>query len=149
MAKHTIALKGEYTRKERICGSGAITPGMLLELQSDNTVLPHGTAGGFVNRWFALENDLVGKGVGDPATASTDDYASDETVQIAAFEPGAEAYALLKSGQNVAIGTFLVSDGAGRLQAASSAGADEGLVGVALEAVNAAGGAARIKIEVL
>ena len=147
MAK-TIALKGDFIRKEAVAG-GAITPGMLVQGFPGSTVV-HGTAAGNARKAFALENDLVGKGV-------TDAYASGETVQVGVFASGAEVYAILNTGQNVtAIGTALVSAGNGRLQAFVPINTDasnvpiptDNIVAYALEAVNATSAAARIKVEV-
>lgn len=129
MAHHTIALKGPYIRKEQTA-SGAVTPGM--------TVNVAGAAGGNLRKAFALENDLVGEGIDDA-------YEDGDLMQVGVFPPGAEVYALLASGQNVAAGDSLEADSAGRLTAAASGGV---VIAFATEAVNAAAAVARIIIEV-
>ena len=144
----TISLKGEAVRKEAVAG-GAITPGMLVQ-GYPGAVVVHAVAAGNARAHFALENDLIGGAVAD-------DYASGDTVQIGAFAPGAEVFAILASGQNVtAVGTALVSAGNGRLEAfvpLNTSASDvtiptDNIVAYALEAVNATSAAARIKVEV-
>jgi len=128
----TILLMGEPNRKERDAAA-AITPGDLVELTSSDTVQRHSTAGGRVGiRWFAVENDIAGDDI-------THDYAADEVVQIHSARPGDEILARLADGQNVSIGDFLSSNGAGRLQLvspdSSAFDAEEtSIVAVALEA---------------
>ncbi len=128
----TILLKGEPNRKERDAAA-AITPGDLVEITSSDTVQVHSVAGGRVGlRWFAVENDIAGDDI-------THAYATGEVVQVHAAKPGDEVLARLADGENVAIGDFLSSNGAGRLQRVtldSSAfdAVDTSIVAVALEA---------------
>lgn len=149
---NTIALKGDYIRKERVAAV-AVVPGMLVEIKSAaDTVQPHSVANGFAQKAFALENDLIGRGVGDPAGSTATDrqeYAIGETVQYGVFQRGAEVNAILASGQNVSEGTVLTSNGAGKLVACGSPGTNDDPVCIALEAVNASSANKRIKVEVL
>lgn len=143
---NTITLKGTPIRKEGVTDE-AVTPGHLVELGGSNDVQKHSTAGGNSQRAFALENDLVGDDIADA-------YDSGDTVQYGVFPAGGEVYALLAYGENVSKGAFLESDGNGALQAHVADSSDvqtEGLVGIALEAVNntTTDSEARIKIEVL
>lgn len=142
--RKTIALKGDFIRKERVA-AGPITPGELIELASATTVQAHSTPGGNAPKAFALENDLVGDGIDDA-------YGAGDTVQYGVFQRGAEVYALLAHGENVNPGDPLESDGNGALQAHTAIGSGvqvDAIVGYALEAVNNTSGAdARIKIEV-
>src|SRR5512146_373652 len=139
MASNTIQLKGDIVRKERVAAV-AVVPGMLVEIKaSANTVQPHSTANGFAQAAFALENDLIGRGIGDPAgstAADREEYAIGEQVQYGVFQRGAEVNAVLKSGQNVAEGAFLTSGGDGTLVACGSPGTNDYPVAIALAAVN-------------
>ena len=151
MANNTIALKGEYTRKEAEA-SEAVTPGELVEFGGSNDIQKHSTAGGNARAAFALENDLVGEGIDD-------DYDSGDRLQYGVFRQGAEVYALLATGAASAVsvskGSPVESAGDGTVQnwatAAEATPVEvDNLVGYALESVdNSAGGSeARIKIEV-
>lgn len=139
---NTIALKGDFIRKEGEASS-IITPGELVEWGGANDLQVHSTAAGAARKAFALENDLVGNGIDD-------DYAAGVTVQYGVFTSGAEVYAWLAGGENVAKGAAMASDGAGALQATGSPGADEYPVAFAAEAKDNSGGSdpVRIKVEV-
>lgn len=142
----TISLKGEFIRKEGIA-SGVITPGHLIEFGGSNDVQVSDTAGEPCRKAFALENDLVGKGIDD-------DYASGEVVQYGVFPPGAEVYAWLDDDQTVNKGDPLSSNGNGRLQAAQAFDFSphkiaDYIVAFALEDVSGGGSLpVRIKVEV-
>lgn len=152
MASKTIQLKGDIVRKERVADT-AITPGMLIQIKSAaDTVQPHATANGFAQTAFALENDLVGKSIGDPAgsdATARQEYAIGEMVQYGVFQKGAEVNAILAQGQNVTEGAYLTSNGAGLLTACGSPGTTDYPVAIALEAVNASSAKKRIRVEVL
>lgn len=133
-----ILLSGDPVVYEAV-GSGAIKPGHLLKLQSTGKVAVHGTAAGAAAAIFAREEEYTGGGI-DTA------YADGDQVGYYACRPGDRVYAWLETGNNVAIGAFLESDGAGGLQLVSAGFP----VAVALEAVNnASGSQARIKVQVL
>lgn len=109
MAYNTIKLKKYLDIIEEYKAHEAITPGELLELNSDKEVLPHATAGGNVLAMFALEDELQGKDIDD-------DYVTGDQVQVWITVRGEEVYAILKDGENVSIGDFLESAGDGLLQ---------------------------------
>jgi hypothetical protein len=134
----TVDLGGTTTQHEAVAG-GAITPGQLVTLNSSGQVVVHPSAGLPTQAAFAIENDLVGKGIADA-------YASGEQVRYRIFAEGGHVYAILASGQNVAQGALLQSAGNGNLSVGSTA---DNIVAKALEAVNASGGAARIRVEIL
>ena len=126
---NTISLKGGFVRKEGEASS-AITPGHLVEFGGANDLQVHSTAGGPARKAFALENDLVGKAVGDA-------YAAGETTQYGVFQAGSEIYAFLDGGENVSIGDPLVSAGDGSLVAFIESTHETGdIVAYAMEAVN-------------
>lgn len=137
MAKHTIALKGPYVRKEGKA-SAAITPGHLIEFGGAADVRVHSTVGGQGRKAFALENDLIGKGI-------TDAYNANDNVQYGVFPPGSEVYAILGAGLTCSKGDFLESNGNGTLKA-SSTPIEGSNIGVAMEAQTTAGGRVRIEI---
>lgn len=143
----TIILKGDPLAGEAAAATANIKPGMLIELTSAGKVQPHSTAGsvgvgqGVASKTFAKEADYVGDGIDDT-------YEADERVPYYTARPGDEIYAFLSYGENVAIGDYLESDGAGALEALES---DSWPVAQAIEAVdNTLGGAAaRIKVRIV
>ena len=132
MAYNTIKLKKYSDVIEEITAHAAIYPGMLLELNSDNEVLAHDTAGGIVAPpMFALEDELQGKEIDDAFVAG-------DPVQVWFPGRGDQVYAILNDGQSVVIGDFLVSSGEGYLNklTVGSAGTTEfpnAIVAVSLE----------------
>ncbi len=139
----------------------AIKPGYLLELASATTVQAHSTAEGNVLPMFALEDQFQGKAI-------TADYAVSVKIQCWIPRRGDIVYAYLADGENVAVGDFLESNGAGALQKhvseteswdnASAAGSitvpPNPIVGQAIEAVDLSDSAnltalGRIQVRVL
>lgn len=149
--RNSIVLRGDYVQKEGKA-SVAVRPGMLVEFDGNSVgttlgVRPCTKAGvglGATRKAFALENDLVGQGIDD-------NYDISDTVRYGVFQRGAEVQALLATGNNVAIGDALASNGAGNLKkAATTVGADdEEIVCYAMEALNNSSGSdARLRVEV-
>lgn len=137
----TIALKGDHVLKERKANA-AITPGDLVELMSTGNIRRHATLGGAAQRAFALEQDLIGRGIDD-------NYAANEQARYGVFAPGAEVYAWLQINESCSIGDFLESDGTGKLAVASTP-IEGSNVAIALEAITGGGGVAkRVKVEVV
>lgn len=109
MAKKTIKLKNYlHIMEEYTATAVAITPGMLIEVTSAGLVQAHSTAGGNAIPMFAVEDELQGNAIGD-------NYAASAKVQCWIPQRGDQVFAILKDGENVAIGDFLESDGAGAL----------------------------------
>ena len=151
MAYNTIKLKKYSDIIEEYEAAAAITPGMLIELNSDGKVQVHSSVGEFAEKIFALENELEGKGI-------SDDYAAADRVQCWVAGRGDQVYALLSDGETVVIGDILESNGDGYLQKAvgetgSAAVYPESVVAVALEAVDLLGSPStsgdRIKVRVI
>ena len=146
MAYETILAKGGRGKySERVAG-GAITPGMKLIITSSGTVTAD-TAEGNSGTHFAREDSLQGNTI---ATA----YASGDQVFIYTAQPGDEIYAWLKAGENVGIGTELISAGDGTLIAAASAASatviEQRFMALAALNLSASGAVAtRLKVEVL
>lgn len=124
----TITLKGDFIRKEGE-GSGAITPGHLVEFDGSGDIQVHSTDAGIARKAFALENDLVGDGIDD-------DYELGDTVQYAVFPSGSEIYAWLDGAENVSTGDALISAGDGSLRAIGSEPETDVVVAFALEDKN-------------
>jgi len=146
MAYRTISITTDQPAQEGIA-SGTIYPGMALERTSTaDTVQPHSVADGAVNaRLVAVEDEWQGRGI---ATA----YTADNRCFFKSFQPGDEAYMRIASGQNIAIGDELTSNGDGYLKKkvndSSSSDMDKTVFGVALEAANclAAAGLCRVQV---
>lgn len=149
--RNSIVLRGDYMQKEGKA-SVAVKPGMLVEwdgaaILTTLGVRPCTKAGvglGATRKAFALENDLVGQGIDD-------NYDINDMCRYGVMNRGSEVQALLATGNNVAIGDALASNGAGNLKkAATTVGADdEEIVGYAMEANNNASGVdVRLRVEV-
>lgn len=95
--------------EEFVATDAAITPGMLLEIHTDGKVRAHSGADKDVFPMFALENELLGKGIDDA-------YAVSAPIQCWIPYRGDIVNAILADGQNVSIGNALTSDGYGRLK---------------------------------
>jgi len=134
MAIKRIHSKGPY-RYEEYVTLGAVSPGMLCELNASNQAIPHAEQGGRCEAMFAQEDALQAKAVGDAYTTGT----------VAGFilpNKGSEVNALLKNGESVAINAELVSAGDGTLQARGSSGSgvtEWQTVAIAMEAKTASG----------
>ena len=114
MSANRIQLDGDGYRVEEAIANAAINPGNIVEKMSTGKVRKHATEGGYGLVMVAVEDALQGN---TTATA----YASAALVQYHLESPGTRFQALLKAGENVSIGTALISDGAGRLIALASA----------------------------
>lgn len=136
----TITIKGDFILKEGEA-SEAITPGHLVEFGGAADLRKHATIGGQARKAFAVENDLIGKGIDDA-------YAAADSVKYVVPVPGAEVYALLLTGESCSKGDFLESAGNGTLQVASTP-IEGSSVAVALEAITGAGAPKRVKVEIL
>jgi len=134
MAFNTIQLKGDGVRYERVA-NGAITPGHIVELDSNDKFKVHANAGQVVAPVIvAVEDDIQGKAI-------TTAYADAARVQANVQRSGDTFYGLIANGENIAKGDKLQSAGDGTLSkhTASSAGAVEyplAVVGIALDAVD-------------
>ena len=138
--KRVIKLLGDPLQTEHEKAGAEITPGMLLEFDSNGDVIPHGTAGGSASRDFAGHREEMGQDIDDT-------YAVGETVKVMHFAQGMRVNAIIPSGQNISKDGFLESNGNGMLKAFGSGQR----VGRALEAVNntAGPGSARLRVEIV
>jgi len=146
----TIKLKGHVGVRCEGKAAAAITPGMLVNINSTGGIIPHGVSAGNAVKAFALEYELEGREI-------SADYATNDQVLYEIVPPGAEIYAALPaSAAAIVIGDFLTSNGAGYLiKAATNAATSEaqraGIVAQAIEAVDNSAGPAgtRIKVRVV
>lgn len=106
--RKTIVLLGEGLTKFRTANA-AITPGHLVEVMTTNKLRVHASAGGNAQKAFALEDEGQGKTISDA-------YAANDLVRYVIAERGSEINAIIKDGQNIAIGDPLESAGDGTLQ---------------------------------
>ena len=135
-SKNTIKLKKYLNIIEEYKAEAAIIPGELIELTSSGTVQVHSTAGGNCLPMFALEDELQGNDINDA-------YAADDQVQVWIPTRGDQVYAILADGNDVSIGDFLESNGAGELRPhvadvgdSTDGTVQNAIVGVALENVD-------------
>jgi len=128
MASNRIHAKGPFQYEEYV-NTEEVKPGNLVELLAAGTIQKHATAWGRAERMFVQENALVGKDVNTAVT-------SGEVTPVIIPNIGSQVYALLADGEDVSIGDWLGSNGAGCLQKfdEDSAGTDDFAVAIALEA---------------
>ncbi len=99
----------------------AILPGHLVTYNAAGNLIKHNTAGTAAALTFALERDEMNKSIADA-------YAINDQVKVGGFTASQRVYAIIPSGQNVAQGDLVKSDGAGRLVAHGGTGSAIGRV---------------------
>ena len=110
MAYNTVILKNYGNNFEEYEAYEAMSPGMLVEPRPGySTLRKHATESGNAIPMFAIEDKLQGKGI-------TDAYVAGDQVPVWIPQPGDEVYAQIEDEQEIAIGDFLESNGAGYLQ---------------------------------
>lgn len=131
-----IRIKQNTSQVYEAEAAAAITPGMLIEIDSTGKWAKHSTDSGPALKAFAEENAENGKKI-------TDDYAAGDQVKGYIARPGDVIYAILEgdSTASIAIGDVVRSAGNGNLEQYSIPSGDSGgatgsneLVGQALEA---------------
>ena len=141
-APRTIILKGSETAISEECpAGGAITPGHLINKNSSGAFVVQATASVAVVPRFAVENDLVGKGIDDA-------YASGDFVQSRICQPGTVVNALVAAAAvAITAGDLLEAHTDGTVKKASTGVA----IAKAEETLDNSGGAspARLKIMVI
>jgi hypothetical protein len=113
---NTIHLAGPMTKVDEQVAGVAITPGYLVEMYDDSDVLkwrPNASATEQATMAVALErvelNDTI-----DTA------YAVGDAVKVGFLAPGSVFYGLIPSGQDIAVGELLQSNGDGLLKTATA-----------------------------
>jgi hypothetical protein len=138
-----------------LVAASAISPGHIIEMNSNGKVKAHATEGGNVAPiMVALEDELQGNGLDD-------DYAADDQVQCWIPQRGDELLAILADGEDVNVGDLVESAGGGTVQkytadtgdssAATATVYPNQIIGQVLAALNlsgssASGGAVKIRI---
>lgn len=143
----TISIRGGMVRDEKLC-SEAITPGMLLAISS-GALIKHATADGATQKIVAAENPQADHA----SNANIDiDWASGDSVQYIAAQPGDILYMWLATGNNAVDGvSLLFSNGDGTLKVvANGATILEGaLVGTPVGSLNnTSGSKARLAVRI-
>ena len=108
---NTIWLGGEIVQVNDVAASQLLMPGHLVErfVSTGAKYRRHATAGGPTVKAVALDQTMLNRGVDDA-------YAVGELVEVGIFSPGATAWLLIASGQNIANGQKLESNGDGTLR---------------------------------
>jgi hypothetical protein len=154
---NSVWLKGNGLVKEGKASSLAIRPGHLITWDTnDSTVKPCNKNPAnpgltYTRKAFALESASLGRGVPAIATDTSQNYVVGDQVVYVVPERGAEIQAWLQTGDTVAIGDALVSNGTGALKKAltSMGNDDEEIVGYSMQALsNSQGFDVRLRIEV-
>lgn len=143
---NTIWLGGPKHLVNDLVAGVATTPGMIVEMYSDGGVLkirPNASATEQATIAVALEQAEMNKTVDDA-------YAIGDLVIAAFLVPGSTFWALIPSGQNIAVGGLLQSNGDGKLKAATSTTAADNLAKFqALEASGAVTADTRLRVQVI
>lgn len=120
-----------------------ITPGMVIEPYRDGLTMkwrPFNTAGGVVSPYVALERLEMNKTIDDV-------YAIADLVKAAKLHNGSFIYAIVPSGEDIAIGDLLDVEG-GKLVEAAATTADANVVRFrALESIGAVTADTRLRAE--
>jgi len=110
MSYNTVKIKKYSDVIEEFEAYEAMYPGMLVELRPGySTIRKHATEGGNAIPMIVLEDELQGKGL-------EDGYVAGDKVQVWFPGRGDIGYVQLEDEQNIAIGDFLESNGAGYFQ---------------------------------
>ena len=110
---NTIFLGGTRVQVGDLAVSEAVTPGHLVERHNNAGVIrwrKHASAGGGGPVAVATNQSMMNLGVDD-------DYAADDLAEVSILQPGATAWMLIASGQNITAGQKLESAGDGTLRA--------------------------------
>lgn len=143
---HTIALQSQGLFRKEAKAAGTITPGHLIQLDSNGEAVVHASAGAVLqNKLIALESQTPDD---DDAWSIDVDYVDNERVYYAVGKPGEQYYMWLKAGENAARNAQLESAGDGSLQVETVAATSltNTIVGVAREAKDNSGGGAKVRI---
>jgi hypothetical protein len=113
---NTIFLAGERQQVNDIATSEAITPGMLVDLFNNGGIIryrKHATAGGDCAKAVLTQRSMLNEGVDNDTPAG-------DLAEVSVLSPGATAWMLIASGQNIAAGNKMESAGNGTLRVLAS-----------------------------
>lgn len=126
--------------------SEAITPGQLIHLFLSGGVLKwrkHNAAADIQPAFVALEQSEMNLGIEDA-------YAAGDLVKAAALGPGCTFYGLIPSGQDIALGDYLQSNGDGYMKEATATTAAANVARFqSLTAAGAVVAATRVRVQVV
>jgi hypothetical protein len=100
---------GIFTEHVASTSGNSIYPGMLVQLNSDNTVQPHSSVNKFAYPMFALEDAMQGNGIDTV-------YVAGNQVQLWIPTRGDIVYALVLDNEVINVGDLVGSGGNGRLR---------------------------------
>ena len=135
-----IMLSDSFEHVENKMASTDVYPGMLLELNSDDKVIPHNEADEIAVGLFALEDALQGNTVSDV-------YEEDNPVSIGIPRKGCRVWALVTDDETYAPGDYLASNGDGALKKVTATGSEYKLAQV-IEDLEVESGAGNTHIQV-
>lgn len=136
MAARTIIASGEGLRYEATA-EAAITPGDLVMMISTGNVQRHGTAAQKVPAWFAIENEIFGRGV-------EVDYAAADRVYYEACTPGMQVnVTIAAAAAAIVVGDRLESAGNGTLRKTTTVA---NAIATAMQAVDNSAGGSKVRI---
>lgn len=116
MARNTIVLQGDLSvshDERRVKAATTIKPGMLIEVTTGDVVQPHASAGSYAEKLVAKEDSYQGKTVDDS-------YAAGDPCFFHRCQPGDKLQLILVDGAVATLGSFLTSNGDGKVKVASS-----------------------------
>ena len=117
-APNTILLsqRDQVIIDDTLKASAAITPGMLVEMAAsggETTWVANAAAADVQYKAVALNAPYLNDGIDT-------DYASGDRVPVAFLTPGAVFYGIIPSGQDIAVGDHLQSNGDGKMKEATA-----------------------------
>lgn len=115
MANRILLRGSELCHFDEAPADAALSPGHLLELNSDGEVKRHSQVGGYSSGYWALEDGLRGRTINDA-------YATADQVSYVVAPRGVVVNARLKAGENASKGSLLQSAGDGSLMVIDSQG---------------------------
>ena len=139
---NTILLSGMPCIFDDLMAIETVRPGMLLEYHNDSGTLKmgvHDSADEVAARLFAMSRAETNRGIDDA-------YAAGDLIRFAACPPGTRVWAIVPSGQNIAPGAKLQSNGDGKLKALNTGQ----FIAVAIESTGGAVTAdTRLRVEIV
>ena len=117
-APNTILLseRDQVILDDTLACSEAVTPGMLVEMASDSGTLKwkkNAAAADVQIKCVALNAPYLNDGI-------ETDYATDDRIPVAFLRPGCVFYGIIPSGQDIAVGDDLQSNGDGKMKEATA-----------------------------
>jgi hypothetical protein len=142
----TVHLGGPMVLSNEHVASAAITPGYLVELHSDSGTLKARANASATNQptlAVALNQPEQNEGIDDA-------YAAGDLVKMGFLAPGSVFYGVIPSGQDIAVGDYLQSNGDGKLKEATAVTATANVARFqSLDAPGAVTADTRLRVQVI